>query len=156
MIRFLTIAALVGMVPALAGCGERNADATPVAGYWTPAALPDGYEHVGRYALRTLAAIGNDPTTTVGVGIATDETYVDVYRNGADFVIVQQGDIAQAPGTDTSVGIDASGSAIGAGRVAFGLAGNTYVATTDTWFLEITASMPAADVAALAVTFMAS
>jgi RND family efflux transporter MFP subunit len=31
VIRFLTIAAFVGMVPALAGCGERNADATPVA-----------------------------------------------------------------------------------------------------------------------------
>jgi hypothetical protein len=79
-----------------------------------------------------------------------------VYTNGPSFIVVQQGDAAQSPGLDTTLGADVDAGPMGAARVAFGLAGNTLIATTDTWFVQVTAPMSADDLGALAATFEAA
>jgi hypothetical protein len=130
-----------------------DATVAPAAGYWALPTPPDGYEHVGRYALRSLPS-EDATTTTVGVvANETVETYVDVYRAGAAFVVVHQGDAALSPGRDTTVGTDVDAGALGSARVAYGLAGSTLVAGTDTWFVEITAPLSAADLGTLAAAF---
>jgi hypothetical protein len=139
---------------------ELPTDAAPTTGYWAFPSAPAGYEHVGRYALRSLAPDDGSTTTTVGVGApATVETYYDVYRSGADFVIVHQGEASQSPGRDTTLGADVDAgalSALGAARVAYGLAGSTLAVNGETWFVEVTAPMPAADLGALASSLVAS
>jgi hypothetical protein len=142
---------------------EVDRDVVPAGGYWVPSATPEGYEHVGRYVLRSLApedeAASGDTATTTTAGVAapeTVETFVDVYQDGARFVIVHQGAASESPGRDTTVGTDVDAGALGPARVAYGLTGNALVVTTDTWFVEITAPMPAADLATLAATFIAA
>jgi hypothetical protein len=129
-------------------------DVAPVAGYWTPTGPLSGYDHVGRYLLRTPAeADDGATTTTAGVSSGTVETYVDVYRDGAAFVVVHQGALTAAPQRDTTLGADVDAGALGSPRVVYGLVGSTLVATTDSWFVEITAPMSSADLGALAATF---
>jgi hypothetical protein len=135
---------------------ELPSDVAPTAGYWVLPA-PGGYEHAGRYAIRTLAPADAATTTTVGAGPpATVETYVDVYRDGPSFVIVHQGVASQSPGRDTTVGADVDAGALGSARVAYALSGNTLVVTTDTWFVEVTAPMSSADLGAIASSMTAA
>jgi hypothetical protein len=124
----------------------------PTAGYWSPAGGIPGATHVGRYLLRRPNT-DTSTTTTAGTSTASIDTYVDVYSMGSSFVIVQQGPSGSAPSRDTTLGADKDAGALGKVRVAFGVAGNTLVATTDSGFVEITAPMPASDLAALARTF---
>jgi hypothetical protein len=126
-------------------------DTAPYAGYWTPTPQPAGATHTGRYLVRRPDAA--QTTTTAGTSSPGVETYVDVYTNGASFVIVQQGAVADAPDRDTTLGKDVDGGALGQARVAYGLAGATLVAKGPSNFVEITAPMSADDLAALAQTF---
>ncbi|HEX7096956.1 MAG TPA: hypothetical protein VF183_13805 [Acidimicrobiales bacterium] len=137
--------------------------AAPVPGYHTFTA--EGFdasvlgEHVGRYRMRVAndEAVEEPTSTAVGptsVGTPGDddvvETYVDVYVSGASFVIVQQGPRSAQPTRDTAAGADVAAGAFGTARVVFGVTGSTLVAATDTWFVEITAPVPAARLGELA------
>jgi hypothetical protein len=127
----------------------------PTSGYWTPVDGMPGATHVGRYLLQRPNTDTSSTTTTAGTATTspTIDTYVDVYSTGSSFVIVQQGPAASAPSRDTTLGADADAGALGTARVAFGLSGNTLVATTASGFVEITAPMSANDLAAVARTF---
>lgn len=135
-------------------------DEPPTSRHWAPSAAADSAvlgDHVARYLLRVAAEPEDDDVTdtTFGprFGDGAVETYVDVYVAGAGFVVVQQGPLRAQPSRDLSVGTDVDAGALGTARVAFGVTGHTLVATTDTWFVEITAPRSAADLAALAATF---
>jgi hypothetical protein len=127
----------------------------PVEGYWTPAVAPAGTAHVARYLLRAPSPPegSSDTTTTAGPtnpAAGSVDTYVDVYASGPLFVIVHQGPGDAAPARDTTLGRDVDAGALGAARVGFGATGSMLVAGTEAWFVEVTAPLPATELATIA------
>jgi hypothetical protein len=98
-----------------------DAATPPAEGYWSLPTPPAGYTLQGRYQLLTPADqnSSSDPsasttTTSTTAPPAPVPSYVDVYVNGPNTIIVRQGPIAGEPqdgGTGTTVDVGNLGSA---------------------------------------------
>lgn len=131
----------------------------PVAGFWSFAEAPTGYEFQHRYVLRQSIAAPADTSdtsdtsgTTAAASTIVVESYVDVFVNGANVVTVRQGPSSVDPGFDASVSQDASTANLGAVKTASGVTGSVISATptspTD-WFILVTGTIPRSDLVAM-------
>jgi hypothetical protein len=131
----------------------------PTAGYWSFPAVPEGYEHVGRYLLRSAVA-SDEPgatSTTVGVSpVPSVETYVDVYVDGTSFLVVQQGPADAAPTRATEDTTPVEAGSLGDAVVSPALSGSVLAATTPTGFLELVGTRSAADLGTIAAALVVS
>jgi hypothetical protein len=109
-------------------------------------APPEGFEHRARYLLREA------PTAEAAAsGVApTNDTYVDVYVNGTRTLVIHQGLVAHEPQVDTA---EAQTINLGwtEGKLVPGIVGHTMTLNpTGQWFIHLTASIPSADLQAVA------
>ncbi|MEO5898693.1 MAG: hypothetical protein ABIR68_01015 [Ilumatobacteraceae bacterium] len=128
------------------------------ASYWGFSAPPDGYTLLGRYTLSQNATdSGTVSPTGDGTGDTTGDTtplgattvvisYVDVYKSGADTVVVLQGPTSVEPTADAP-GADATSTALGAVTIDSKLTGSQIVAhpaSTQDWFVQVSGTVPRA------------
>lgn len=140
------------------------------ASYWAFAALPDGYNLLGHYTLAqnatgsgtispTGASTGDSPDKATGettpLGASTVViSYVDVYRNGPNTVVVLQGPTSVEPLADAP-GVDAASTALGAVTIDSKLTGSQIVAhptSTPDWFVQVSGTVPRATLLAMTAT----
>ncbi len=128
---------------------EIDAAAAPVAGYWAFTDPPDGYEHVGRYLLREQGDTADEPI----------ESYIDVYADGPDTIIVRQGPVAAQPPGDVTSAPSTESAALGSIQTLTTAGGTTVLAhpaEPADWFVHVSGTAPRADlltvVEALGVT----
>jgi hypothetical protein len=108
---------------------------------------PAGFEHRARYILREA------PTAeAAATGVApTNDTYVDVYVNGTQTLIVHQGPVAFEPSVDTTDAQTVNLGPWGDAKLVLGITGHSIsVNPTGQWFIHVTASMSSADLQAAA------
>ena len=125
---------------------EIDKDTSP-ANLLRLATLPAGFEHKARYVLREAPA-----AEAAGAGVApTKDTYVDVYVNGTKTVVVHQGLTENEPQIDTAEARTIDIGLLGEAKLLLGVSGNTVVVNpTGMWFIHINATLPTADIQALA------
>ena len=125
---------------------EIDKDTSP-ANLLRLATLPAGFEHKARYVLREAPA-----AEAAGAGVApTKDTYVDVYVNGTKTVVVHQGLTENEPQIDTAEAQTIDIGLLGEAKLLLGVSGNTVVVNpTGMWFIHINATLPTADIQALA------
>jgi hypothetical protein len=126
---------------------EIDKDTSPNANLLRLATLPAGFEHKARYLLREAPA-----AEAAGAGVApTKDTYVDVYVNGTKTVVVHQGPTANEPQIDTADAQTIDIGLLGQAKLLLGVSGNNVVANpTGMWFIHLNATLPSADIQALA------
>ena len=125
---------------------EIDKDTSP-ANLLRLATLPAGFEHKARYVLREAPA-----AEAAGAGVApTKDTYVDVYVNGTKTVVVHQGLTENEPQIDTAEARTIDIGLLGEAKLLLGVSGNTVVVNpTGMWFIHVNATLPTADIQALA------
>lgn len=137
---------------------EGGSQLTPIApgtapdpATWVLDAPPAGYTLQGSYMLTVPvpADSSTDPTapsTTTTIQPATNQNRVDVYVNGINTIIIQQGKLAGEPSTDARAStVTAEVGALGSAKVAVGLVGTTLLAepsSTPDRFVQITGTVP--------------
>jgi hypothetical protein len=141
----------------LAGGGSELEDiditTAPIAGFWSFAEAPAGYELQHRYVMRqTITDPSSDTSGTTGDTTApastVAESYIDVYVDGINVVTVRQGPSSVDPGFDTSVAKDAATANLGTVQTSSGVTGNVVSATPTTpadWFIQVTGTIPRAE-----------
>jgi len=71
--------------------------------------------------------------------------YLDVYANGKDLLLIEQGPKAAEPEPPVLPGTDVAAAALGDATIVPGLAGNILTAhPADDWFVKVTATLPPA------------
>jgi hypothetical protein len=103
----------------------------------------------------TTTVAGATTTTVATEPVAVVETYIDVYVNGTNTLIVHQGPTAGEPTTDASSAPDAPSETFGTVKIAAGLSGSTVLIHPESpadWFIELRATMPRAQLSDLANT----
>lgn len=151
---------IVGLPAPLTSGGMRLTllgGATDDPSYWSLPSPPTGYQLIGRYTLEqnaTDTTTSGVPVDTGGVGATTVVTsYVDVYTNGQDTVVVHQGPTSvERGGVPTTT---ATVAPLGEVQLDTRLTGNDLVAhpaSTPDWFVDVSATMPRAALLALAAT----
>jgi hypothetical protein len=128
-----------------------DAATKPADGYWGLPAPPEGYTLQGRYQLLTPADQSNssDPsasttTTSTTAPPAPVPSYIDVYVNGPNTIIVRQGPTAGEPqddGTGTSVDVGKLGTA----PLSSSLTGSRLIAhpaVPAAWYVELQGTVP--------------
>jgi hypothetical protein len=149
-------------VPVVDGGSELEAidpDVAPTAGYWSFPEVPAGYAHVGRFRLRSAVASEEPVATSTTIGVTpvdAVETYVDVFVDGASFLVLQQGPAEAAPTRDTEDTTPVEAGALSAATVSPSLSGSVLAATTPTGFLELVGTRTAADLGSLAAALSVS
>jgi hypothetical protein len=133
--------------PVAQGGSELTAiDATtkPTDGYWSPATPPAGYTLQGRYQLLTPAdqstADTSTTTTSTTAPPAPVPSYVDVYVDGADTIIVRQGPTAGEPQNNAATGNPVALGALGSAPVSASLTGSRLLAHPSapaSWYVEL-------------------
>jgi len=148
--------------PLLSASGSTLAplDATkvPVPGYWVFATPPVGYTLQSRYtyaqniadpaADTTSASI---PATVAAAGTATTvaktiivPSYVDVYVNGQNYIVVHQGPTSVIPTDDATAATAVTSPTLGSVKAKPDLNGTTMLitpASPASWFVEVTGTM---------------
>jgi hypothetical protein len=131
-----------------------DAATAPAPGYWTFGTVPQGYTLEGRYRLRTQANTpdSTDPSSTTTTTVAgqqppTADSYVDVYVNGTQTIVIQQGPPAAAPQNLPSTGATATVGSLGSVQTATDLTGSRLLAHPSNpsgWFVSVTGTVPMA------------
>ena len=134
-----------------------DATKAPSIGYWVLDTPPAGYTLKARYKYSVPApeAAATDPTastttttTTPGTLPKTNDSFIDVYTNGINTILIQQGVVASQPQSDaTDVQTTATVGNLGSSKIAVGLTGSTVVAQptgTPGWFVQATGTVPLA------------
>ena len=134
-----------------------DATKAPTVGYWVLDTPPEGYTLKARYKYSVPApdAASTDPTastttttTTPGTPPKTNDSFIDVYTNGINTILIQQGVVASQPQSDaTDVTTTATVGNLGSSKIAVGLTGSTVVALptgTPGWFVQATGTVPLA------------
>lgn len=146
---------------------EGGSQLTPIApgtapdpATWVLDTPPTGYTLQGSYTLTVPvpADASTDPTatstTTTTIQPATNQTRVDVYVNGINTIIIQQGKLGGEPSTDAKAStVTADVGVLGSAKVAVGLVGTTLLAepsSTPDWFVQVTGTVPLATLTAAA------
>jgi hypothetical protein len=126
---------------------EIDKGTSPNANVLHLATIPAGFEHRARYVLREAPA-----AEAAAAGVApTNDTYVDVYVNGTKTVVVHQGATEHEPQIDTTEAQPIDIGLLGEAKLLLGVSGNTVVVNpTGMWFVHINATLPKADLEALA------
>jgi hypothetical protein len=122
-----------------------DATTAPADGYWINDTPPTGYQLQGRYLLQTPAAsaASADPTattTTTTAPAAPVPSYIDVYENGANTIIVRQGPTAGEPQADPTPGATVDLGAIGSAPLTATLTGSRLTAHPSApaaWYIEV-------------------
>jgi len=140
-----------------------DAASAPVVGYWELSDVPVGYEHAGRYVVREedpdAPATDSTTTTTSEPATAFIASFVDVYVSGSDVIVVHQGPEAAQPSGDVTSAPSSESAVFGTVQLAPGVAGTTALAHPTEpagWFVQVTATMPRAELAALVERFVAT
>jgi hypothetical protein len=153
-----------------AGVADGGMDLTPIGAaqltdqsYWGFGAVPVGYQLRGHYTLSQNATDAGSVSSTGDTTGAAPSTvvlsYVDVYTDGPNLLIVHQGPTSVEPGAT----LDGTGSTSGSGAgtitssatspvlgaiiLESKLTGNTVLAhppQTPDWFVQVTGTMPRA------------
>ena len=124
-----------------------DAATKPADGYWSLPTPPTGYTLQGRYQLLTPASqsSSSDPsasstTTSTTAPPAPVPSYVDVYVNGPNTIIIRQGPTAGEPQGDASTGATVPVGALGSAPLSSSLTGSRLVAhpaTPNAWYVEL-------------------
>jgi hypothetical protein len=113
----------------------------PVAGYWQFTTPPPGWMSQGRYMMTTQSPDTGD----------TQQTFVDVFVRGVDFLVLEQGPTSAQPPADIIPGSPVNAGGLGSSQVVPGLAGNTLTANPNpNWFVRLVGSVPADALAQIA------
>jgi hypothetical protein len=141
-----------------------TADGT--AGAWAFPDVPEGYELQGRYKLLQPAPAPADETattdatdTTVAADAPPLESYVDVYVDGTNLVVLLQGPVAAEPSAESVAAETVDLGALGQANVTAGLSTSTLLThPTDTagWFVQLGGTVAVATLEELARTLTAS
>jgi hypothetical protein len=125
-----------------------DAATKPVEGYWGLDTPPSGYQLQGRYLLQTPsdAGAGTDTstTTTTTAPVAPVPSYIDVYVNGVDTIMVRQGPTAAEPTSPTNQGASVDLGALGTTPLTATLTGSRLVAHPTApadWYVEVTGTV---------------
>jgi len=147
--------AITGTPPGLADGGY---ELTPIDGvptdqsYWSMSQPPTGYALQGRYLWQQNATdsssqgTSTDPST--GAATTVVPSYVDVYTNGSDVLVVVQGPTSVEPSSNTDPTIDATAPTLGEATLQSKLTGTqllAHPAQTPDWFVQVTGTMPRND-----------
>ena len=142
--------AITGTPP---GLDDGGMVLTPIDGvpsdpsYWSFSQAPPGYSLQGRYTWQQNAtdavsqgagtdASSGEPTTVV-------TSYVDVYTDGADVLVVHQGPTSVEPDSNTDPTIDGTAPSLGEVTLQSKLTGTQLLAhpnATPDWFVQVTAT----------------
>jgi hypothetical protein len=123
-----------------------DAATKPADGYWGLAAPPAGYTLQGRYLLQTPAdqntsnTSASTTTTSTTAPPAPIPSYVDVYVDGPDTIIVRQGPTAAEPQSDATPGASVDIGALGSAPLTAALTGSHIVAhpaAPAAWYVEL-------------------
>jgi hypothetical protein len=123
-----------------------DATTKPADGYWGLATPPTGYTLQGRYVLQTPAdqsasdTSASTTTTSTTAPPAPVPSYVDVYVNGPDTIIVRQGPTAGEPQSDATQGTSVDLGALGSAPLGATLTGSHIVAhpaAPAAWYVEL-------------------
>ncbi|MFT3852293.1 MAG: hypothetical protein QM733_06110 [Ilumatobacteraceae bacterium] len=142
--------AITGTPP---GLDDGGMVLTPIDGvptdssYWSFSQAPPGYILQGRFTWQQNATdpssqgIGTDTSTGAATAVVT--SYVDVYTNGADVLVVLQGPTSVEPDSNTDPTIDATAPSLGEVTLQSKLTGTQLLAhptQTPDWFVQVTAT----------------
>jgi hypothetical protein len=132
---------------------EIDATTAPVADYWSFTQVPTGYTLQHRYVLRQSIADPEADTsdTTVTPTTIIVESYVDLYVDGINMIVVHQGPSSVEPGFDSALAKDVATTNLGTVKAASGVAGSIVSATATTpasWFVQVSGTIPRADLVA--------
>jgi hypothetical protein len=161
----------LGTPPAVSANGTSldpiDATKAPVAGYWSFGAVPAGYTLQGRYAYSQTVDDPNastattpstpDPTSSTPTETIVVATYVDVYVDGPNTIVVQQGPLSALPTDETSGAEVKASDKLGSVRIVTQLTGSTMLfepTSPSGWFVEIKATTSRAALAKLADTLV--
>jgi hypothetical protein len=115
-----------------------DAATDPVPGYWKLTQPPAGFTYQGRDLLRTAGPTGSD-----GKPGPTVESYVDLYVNGADYLVVLQGTSAGEPQHQPSEGKPVDLGPLGQGQFDPGVAGSTLIVhPAPGFFVDLMGTLP--------------
>ncbi len=121
-----------------------DATTKPVDAYWGFATPPAGYTLQGRYLLQTPAdqstSDTSTSTTSTTAPAAPIPSYVDVYVNGPNTIIVRQGPTAGEPQSDASQGTSVDLGALGSAPLSATLTGSrvtAHPADPASWYVEL-------------------
>jgi len=115
---------------------QIDATKAPVSDYWTASAIPAGYTLQGRYSLKqniadpsatattTPSATTLDPTATTVPKTIVVTSFVDVYVNGPNSIIVQQGPTSVEPQNDASGATATTSETLGSVQIGSGFQGS--------------------------------
>jgi hypothetical protein len=129
-----------------------DAATPPVPGYWQLSQPPAGFTYQGRDLLRTAGAPGSggQPGPTV-------ETYLDLYVNGPNYLVVLQGPASAEPQHQPSEGKAVDLGPLGQGQFDPGVAGSTLIVHPATgWFVDLLGTLPGATLEQIAATLHTS
>ena len=126
---------------------EIDRTVSPNANLLRLATVPSGFEHTARYILKEAPA-----AEAAATGVApTSDTYVDVYVNGTKSIVVHQGATQHEPQIDTTDAQTIDIGLFGEAKLLLGISGNSVIVNpTGMWFIHINATLPTADIQALA------
>lgn len=151
-----SVFAITGTPSTIAAGGQEfnsiSSTTVPTTGYWLLDEPPAGYTLQGRYVLRVPAASSDTAattTTTAGQEPPVTESYVDVYVDGENAILIEQGPTAAEPSTVATSGAEVDAGALGTAHMAAGIVGSALAATpaaTVPWFVHVTGSVPLAEI----------
>lgn len=128
---------------------------TPIDGvptdssYWSFSQAPPGYSLQGRYTWQQHATdaasqgIGDDDGASTGDATTVVTSYVDVYTNGADVLVVLQGPTSVEPDSNADPTVDGTAPSLGEVTLQSKLTGTqllAHPAQTPDWFVQVTAT----------------
>jgi len=128
-----------------------DAATAPAEGYWSLPTPPEGYTLQGRYQLLTPADqnSSSDPsasttTTSTTAPPAPVPSYIDVYVNGPNTIIVRQGPTAGEPQGDSG-GTTVDVGKLGSAPLSASLTGSrllAHPAVPAAWYVELQGTVP--------------
>jgi hypothetical protein len=163
--------------PALSASGntltDLDASKAPVAGYWGFTTLTAGYTLKGRFTFAQniadpAAETGSTAPATTPATASTATTvaktiivpsYVDVFTNGSDYIVIHQGPASVVPTDDASAATATTSALLGSVKTASGVTGTTMLITPPnpaSWFVEVSGSLSKSALAAITETLTQS
>ena len=126
---------------------------TPIDGvpadtsYWSFSQAPPGYTLTGRFTWQQnatdSASQGTGTDTSSGAPTTVVTSYVDVYTNGADVIVVLQGPTSVEPDSNADPAVDGTAPSLGEVTLQSKLTGAqllAHPAQTPDWFVQVTST----------------
>ena len=167
----------VAAPPALSASGtsltDLDAAKPPVPGYWGFTTLPTGYTLKGRYTFAqniadpsadTASTVPTTPPATESTDTTVAKTivvpsYVDVFTNGIDYIVIHQGPTSVLPTDDARSATATTSALLGSVKTASGVTGTTMLIAPPSpasWFLEVSGTLAKDALAKIADTLTQS